>query len=129
MPGQPQCIVFGTPGPGLEPGARWHAPFDPVAPSVRTASVTPPEVDHEAAEGLGTECRRLLPSATKTARIGADLTAVVTGTPSARPASLLDSVADRETNGTASAPASAGRRSSAGSARHRREERHEPVPE
>ncbi|WP_079171562.1 helicase C-terminal domain-containing protein [Streptomyces sp. CC53] len=54
------------------------------------------------AEGLGIECRRLLPSATSTARIGADLTAVVTGTPSARLTSLLDSVADRETSGTAS---------------------------
>jgi hypothetical protein len=53
-------------------------------------------------EGLGTECRRLLPSAAATARIGADLTAVVTGTPSARLASLLESVADRETSGTAS---------------------------
>ncbi|PNV33856.1 hypothetical protein C1708_17155 [Streptomyces sp. DH-12] len=53
-------------------------------------------------EGVGIECRRLLPSATATARIGADLTAVVTGTPSARLASLLDSVADRETSGTAS---------------------------
>lgn len=53
-------------------------------------------------EALGIECRRLLPSATATARIGADLTAVVTGTPSARLASLLDSVADRETSGTAS---------------------------
>lgn len=53
-------------------------------------------------EGLGIECRRLLPSATATARIGADLTAVVTGTPSARLAALLDSVADRETSGTAS---------------------------
>ncbi|MEU2285402.1 helicase C-terminal domain-containing protein [Streptomyces sp. NPDC013178] len=53
-------------------------------------------------KGLGVECRRLLPSATATARIGADLTAVVTGTPSARLASLLDSVADRETSGTAS---------------------------
>lgn len=54
------------------------------------------------AEGLGVDCRRLLPPATATARIGADLTAVVTGTPSARLASLLDSVADRETSGTAS---------------------------
>ncbi|MFJ6798867.1 helicase-associated domain-containing protein [Streptomyces sp. NPDC091268] len=54
------------------------------------------------AEGLGIECRRLLPPATATARIGADLTAVVTGTPSARLTSLLDSVADRETSGTAS---------------------------
>lgn len=53
-------------------------------------------------EGLSTECQRLLPSATATARIGADLTAVVTGTPSARLAALLDSVADRETSGTAS---------------------------
>ncbi|WP_405711320.1 helicase-associated domain-containing protein [Streptomyces xanthophaeus] len=53
-------------------------------------------------EGLGIECRRLLPSATATARIGADLTAVVTGTPSARLAALLDSIADRETSGTAS---------------------------
>ncbi|GHB65010.1 hypothetical protein GCM10010347_38700 [Streptomyces cirratus] len=53
-------------------------------------------------EGLGIECRRLLPSATATARMGADLTAVVTGMPSARLASLLDSVADRETRGTAS---------------------------
>lgn len=53
-------------------------------------------------EGLGIECRRLLPSATATARIGADLTAVVTVTPSARLAALLDSVADRETSGTAS---------------------------
>ncbi|WP_284577580.1 helicase-associated domain-containing protein [Streptomyces sp. 2P-4] len=54
------------------------------------------------AELLGAECRRLLPSATATARIGADLTAVVTGTPSTRLAALLDSVADRETSGTAS---------------------------
>ncbi|WP_369260506.1 helicase-associated domain-containing protein [Streptomyces sp. R35] len=53
-------------------------------------------------EGLRIECHRLLPSATATARIGADLTAVVTGTPSARLAALLDSVADRETSGTAS---------------------------
>ncbi|SES39094.1 Helicase conserved C-terminal domain-containing protein [Streptomyces sp. yr375] len=53
-------------------------------------------------EALGFECRRLLPAATAVARIGADLTAVVTGTPSARLAALLDSVADRETSGTAS---------------------------
>lgn len=53
-------------------------------------------------EGLSRECRRLLPPATAAARIGADLTAVVTGTPSARLAALLDSVADRETSGTAS---------------------------
>ncbi|MGI5339160.1 helicase-associated domain-containing protein [Streptomyces sp. CA-181903] len=53
-------------------------------------------------EGLGIECRRLLPRATATARISADLTAVVTGTPSARLARLMHSVADRETSGTAS---------------------------
>jgi hypothetical protein len=46
--------------------------------------------------------RRLLPPATTTARIGADLTAAVTGTPSARLSALLDSMADRETSGTAS---------------------------
>ncbi|MBT2478574.1 helicase C-terminal domain-containing protein [Streptomyces sp. ISL-94] len=51
---------------------------------------------------LAAVCRRLLPTATRTARIGADLTAVVTGTPSAPLAVLLDSVADRESSGTAS---------------------------
>jgi hypothetical protein len=54
------------------------------------------------AAGLASACRRLLPTATRTARIGADLTAIVTGTPSAPLAALLDSVADRETSGTAS---------------------------
>jgi hypothetical protein len=53
-------------------------------------------------EELGITARRLLPPATTTARIGADLTAVVTGTPSARLAALLDATADRETSGTAS---------------------------
>ncbi|MEU7026787.1 helicase C-terminal domain-containing protein [Streptomyces sp. NPDC046275] len=53
-------------------------------------------------EVLDVECRRLLPPATATARIGADLTAVVTGPPSTRLTSLLSSVADRETSGTAS---------------------------
>ncbi|EGX55775.1 hypothetical protein SZN_31139 [Streptomyces zinciresistens K42] len=53
-------------------------------------------------EGLDSTARRLLPTATTTARIGADLTAVVTGTPSARLSALLDSTADRETSGTAS---------------------------
>ncbi|MEU4212204.1 helicase-associated domain-containing protein [Streptomyces sp. NPDC026206] len=56
----------------------------------------------EDAEALATACRRLLPAATRTARFGADLTAVVTGTPSARLTTLLDSVADREAGGTAS---------------------------
>ncbi|WP_055526084.1 helicase-associated domain-containing protein [Streptomyces graminilatus] len=53
-------------------------------------------------EELDSTARRLLPPATTTARIGADLTAVVTGTPSGRLAALLDSMADRETSGTAS---------------------------
>lgn len=53
-------------------------------------------------EGLAFVCRRLLPAATGVARFGADLTAVVTGTPTAHLASLLDSVADREVGGTAS---------------------------
>ncbi|AKH86773.1 hypothetical protein AA958_14765 [Streptomyces sp. CNQ-509] len=54
------------------------------------------------AEALALASRRLLPTATSTARFGADLTAVVTGTPSARLAALLDTVADREAVGTAS---------------------------
>ncbi|WP_171171874.1 helicase-associated domain-containing protein [Streptomyces sp. I05A-00742] len=54
------------------------------------------------AEGLAVVCRRLLPEATATARIGADLTAVVTGTPTAPLTALLNSTADRETSGTAS---------------------------
>ncbi|WP_229324538.1 helicase C-terminal domain-containing protein [Streptomyces sp. UNOC14_S4] len=54
------------------------------------------------AEALAAACRRLLPAATVVARFGADLTAVVTGTPSARLVALLDSVADREASGTAS---------------------------
>ncbi|UNM16438.1 helicase C-terminal domain-containing protein [Streptomyces formicae] len=45
---------------------------------------------------------RLLPGAIGKARIGGDLTAVVTGAPSARLAALLDSLADREARGTAS---------------------------
>lgn len=53
-------------------------------------------------EELDSTARRLLPPATTTARIGADLTAVVPGTPSARLAALLDSTAERETSGTAS---------------------------
>ncbi|MFE3518653.1 helicase-associated domain-containing protein [Streptomyces sp. NPDC059166] len=54
------------------------------------------------AEALSAACERLLPTATRAARFGADLTAVVTGTPSARLAALLDSVADKEVGGTAS---------------------------
>ncbi|MER7461657.1 helicase-associated domain-containing protein [Streptomyces sp. NPDC097981] len=53
-------------------------------------------------QGLTAACRRLLPPATGTARIGADLTAVVAGTPASRLAMVLDATADRETSGTAS---------------------------
>ncbi|MFH9353152.1 helicase C-terminal domain-containing protein [Kitasatospora sp. NPDC017646] len=55
-----------------------------------------------AAEALTDACRRLLPAASGTARFGSDLTAVVSGTPSAALAALLDSVADRESAGAAS---------------------------
>ncbi|MFJ6382389.1 helicase C-terminal domain-containing protein [Kitasatospora sp. NPDC092039] len=54
------------------------------------------------AEALADACRRLLPAASGTARFGSDLTAVVSGTPSARLLALLDSVADRESAGAAS---------------------------
>ncbi|MEW1637348.1 helicase-associated domain-containing protein [Streptomyces sp. NPDC093801] len=54
------------------------------------------------AEELAAECRRLLPEATGTARLGGDLTAVVSGTPAARLAELLDATAARETSGAAS---------------------------
>ncbi|MFF0042498.1 helicase-associated domain-containing protein [Streptomyces mirabilis] len=72
-------------------------------------------------EGPASVCRRLLPAATGTARIGADLTAVVTGTPSARLTALLDSVADREAGGTASV-----RRFSAGGIRRALDAGHTP---
>ncbi|WP_328394952.1 helicase C-terminal domain-containing protein [Streptomyces sp. NBC_00390] len=51
---------------------------------------------------LHDHARRLLPAATGTARIGADLTAVVTGAPTARLNELLDSLADRESRSAAS---------------------------
>lgn len=54
------------------------------------------------AEALSAGARRLLPAATGTVLIGTDLTAVVTGTPSSRLTTLLDSVAEREIGGTAS---------------------------
>ncbi|MFD4656058.1 helicase C-terminal domain-containing protein [Kitasatospora sp. NPDC058444] len=53
-------------------------------------------------EALRDACRRLLPAASASARFGSDLTAVVTGTPSTALATLLDSVADRESAGAAS---------------------------
>ncbi|MGW2097321.1 helicase-associated domain-containing protein [Streptomyces olivaceoviridis] len=76
----------------------------------------------ESTEELAAACQRLLPAATPTARFGSDLTAVVTGTPAARLVTLLDSVADRETSGTASLwrfnPASVRRALDAGRSPH-----------
>lgn len=54
------------------------------------------------AAALSSTACRLLPAATGTVLIGADLTAVAAGTPTAGLTELLDSVADRETGGTAS---------------------------
>ncbi|MFF1381157.1 helicase C-terminal domain-containing protein [Streptomyces sp. NPDC058308] len=72
--------------------------LSPIGAALRTED-TGEAVD---AEALAAACARLLPTATRTARFGADLTAVVTGIPSARLAALLDTVADREAGGTAS---------------------------
>ncbi|MEU4116531.1 helicase C-terminal domain-containing protein [Kitasatospora sp. NPDC028055] len=58
--------------------------------------------DAEAARALTDACRRLLPAASGSARFGSDLTAVVTGTPSAHLHALLDCAADRESAGAAS---------------------------
>jgi len=54
------------------------------------------------AAALASGTGRLLPAATETVLIGADLTAVAAGTPAAGLTTLLDSLADRETGGTAS---------------------------
>ncbi|MDH6703448.1 hypothetical protein P3T27_000129 [Kitasatospora sp. MAA19] len=54
------------------------------------------------ADALTDACRRLLPTASGTARFGSDLTAVVSGTPSAHLLTLLESAADRESAGAAS---------------------------
>ncbi|MCZ7432188.1 helicase-associated domain-containing protein [Streptomyces sp. WMMC1477] len=105
----------------LGPLVEWHRPLahptvqdeSPFATAVREAellgviargSLSPLGAALLAsnAEELAAECRRLLPEATSTARFGSDLTAVVSGTPAARLAELLDRTADRETSGTAS---------------------------
>ncbi|WP_381792788.1 helicase-associated domain-containing protein [Streptomyces niveus] len=99
----------------------WHRPFADVDPQDETPFAS---VIHEAelvgvlARGalspLGTAlltgeptapyvaAARLLPAATGRARFGADLTAVVSGEPTARLATLLDSLADRESRSAAS---------------------------
>lgn len=62
-------------------GPSWHAPFDPVPPSVRSASVTPAEVDHEAsaaatafashAASVLSACSATTPTRLKSGGIGA----------------------------------------------------------
>ncbi|WP_244165205.1 helicase-associated domain-containing protein [Streptomyces silaceus] len=104
----------------LGPLVAWHRPFThqlpqdaaPFASVVREAELLGvmargslsrigAALQADDGEALAAASRRLLPTATSTARFGADLTAVVTGTPSARLAALLDAVADREAVGTA----------------------------
>ncbi|MFD6364551.1 helicase-associated domain-containing protein [Streptomyces roseolus] len=108
-------------GTDLGPLVAWHRPLahpsfhdeTPFAATVREAELTGVIARGALSrlgaalvtgdrEKLAVACRRLLPEATRTARFGGDLTAVVTGTPSAHLAELLDSTADRETSGTAS---------------------------
>ncbi len=61
---------------------------------------TVPEVEHDRL--LAERSTQALAAAQRTALFGADLTAVVTGPPSAELASLLDRAADRESQGSAS---------------------------
>ncbi|MEU5214642.1 helicase-associated domain-containing protein [Streptomyces sp. NPDC020807] len=108
-------------GTDLGPLVAWHRPLahlsfhdeTPCAAAVREAELTGVIARGALSrlgaalmtgdqEELAVACRRLLPEATRTARFGGDLTAVVTGTPSAHLAEVLDSTADRETSGTAS---------------------------
>ncbi|WP_347877159.1 helicase-associated domain-containing protein [Streptomyces sp. 8K308] len=74
-------------------------------------------LDDDPAE-LAERAGRLLPPAVSRVRFGSDLTAVAMGTPSTRLMTLLDSVADRESDGTASlwrfSPASVRRAMDAG---------------
>ncbi|MEU8697936.1 helicase-associated domain-containing protein [Streptomyces sp. NPDC048680] len=112
----------GVHGPAeLGPLVAWHRPLadslpqdtTPFATAIREAellgvvargALSPigAALRADGTEALAAACDRLLPTATGAARFGADLTAVVTGTPSARLAALLDSVADKEVSGTAS---------------------------
>ncbi|MFF5718528.1 helicase-associated domain-containing protein [Streptomyces buecherae] len=108
-------------GAELGPLVGWHRPLaDDASPEGTPFSVVIREAEllgvlargalsplgdqlaAHAGDGLDATTRRLLPPAVTTARIGADLTAVVTGTPATRLATLLDATADRETSGTAS---------------------------
>lgn len=112
----------GVHGPAeLGPLVAWHRPLaeqlpqdtTPFATAIREAellgvvargALSPigAALRADDAEAPAAACERLLPTATRAARFGADLTAVVTGTPSTRLAALLDAVADKEVGGTAS---------------------------
>lgn len=72
-------------------GVLARGALSPLGEALRTA---PDELDEQAA--------RLLPGTTRTARVGADLTAVVPGIPDARLTALLDLTADREVRSSAS---------------------------
>lgn len=79
-------------------GVLARGALSPLGDALRSAS-DDPSADTSA---LAEQAARLLPEATRTAHIGADLTAVVPGIPDARLAALLDSAADREARSAAS---------------------------
>lgn len=87
--------------------ARWlgvvaHGTLTPLGRALPAAIDSPPDRPDAARDGaLAEAARELLPDAVPTALLGADLTAVVPGTPTATLAALLDSAADRESAGGA----------------------------
>ena len=105
----------------LTAAARWHRPMVHVLPQDAEAPLTTVGREAEllgavaagalsplgaallAEDGaaLVAHLDRLLPEPSDTARFGSDLTAMVSGTPSARASTLLDSCADRESSGGA----------------------------
>ncbi|WP_433413641.1 helicase-associated domain-containing protein [Microtetraspora malaysiensis] len=85
-------------GPALTALGRALAALGSVAGGENDSAVA--EVEHDPA--LAERSAKALASAQRTALFGADLTAVVTGPPSAELASLLDRTADRESQGAAS---------------------------
>jgi len=84
-------------GDAVTPLGRALARLSGVAGSEQDEHV--PEVEHD--PGLIERSTKALASAQRTAQFGADLTAVVTGPPSAELAALLDRAADRESRGSA----------------------------
>jgi hypothetical protein len=83
---------------GVTPLGRALAGLGGVAGAEQDEQV--PEVEHDPA--LIEQSTKALAGAQRTALFGPDLTAVVTGPPSAELASLLDRAADRESSGAAS---------------------------